>query len=149
MHCRPIFPSVRFGSFRFRLKTYHRGTSRKVNMPFNDRSSYEHAIDYKDWLLWYLTEWPCERATDSHLFHFTGSTTPSHDKLSLASVARCCPGNTWRATCSEWASRDVTNALHAAGAGNDSRNVGNPKTWQWGCSSERRCVVPGEGLTLR
>lgn len=36
MHCRPIFPSVRFGSFRFRLKTYHRGTSRKVNMPFND-----------------------------------------------------------------------------------------------------------------
>lgn len=71
------------------------------------------------------------RATVSHLFRFTGLTTPSHDKLSLASLARCFHGNSWRAGCCEWVSRDVTNALPTAGVGNDSKNAHTPKESGW------------------
>lgn len=71
------------------------------------------------------------RAIVSHLFRFTGLTTPSHDKLSLASLARCFHGNSWRAGCCEWVSRDVTNALPTAGVGNDSKNAHTPKESGW------------------
>lgn len=58
----------------------------------------------KSWFLSWHGQNDHVRATYSHLFHFTGLTTPSHDKVSLASIARCFHGNLWRAAAvSGWA----------------------------------------------